>query len=165
MKIQRPESAMKFVMIVSVSLFVLLATPLSARTTVEVIPWASSILCEGEQIDFEGKLRLVVNEEYDGGRLNLFFQLHYHGAGYAVSTGDEYVAQQNILDSFHDVAYDPPLPTVWVYSDRGFAIGKGSAPNYRYRYQAKVIVADGNIVVDTVEFDPTSCEFLRRGPL
>ena len=82
-----------------------------------------------------------------------------------MSTGDEYVAQQNILDSFHDVASDPPLPTVSVYSDHGIAIVKGSAPNYRYRYQAKLIVADGSILVDTVEFDGTTCELLRRGPL
>ena len=160
MKIQRPNSVMKIMVTVAAGFLVLFATPLSARTTVEVIPWSSSILCDGEQIDFEGRMRYVVNQDYDGGRLNLFFQLHYHGKGYAVSTGDEYIAQQNILESFHDVAYDPPLPTVWVYKDNGIAVGKGSAPNIRYRYQVTLIVAGESIAVDTVKFDGMTCEFL-----
>ena len=148
------------ILVTSMLTMMMASMSLSAKTKVDFIPWYSSVVCEGEQIDFEGRMQLITHDEYDGGRLNMHWNLNYKGKGYALSSGDEYLAKQNMTDSLHDVSYDPPWPTVAVFNDHGVIIGKGDAPNYSYRVKAKLIVADGKIVVDTFEFEPGECVLL-----
>jgi hypothetical protein len=160
MKLSKCGITRTAVFIAATVTMMLASMPLSAKTKVEFIPWYSSVICEGEQIDFEGRMQYIIHDEYDGGRLNLHWQLNYKGKGYGLDSGDEYLAKQNMTDSFHDVSWDPPLPTVAVYNDHGIIIGKGDAPNYTYRVKAKLIVANDKIVVDTFEFEPGECVLL-----
>lgn len=93
----------------------------------------------------------------------MFFQVHYKGKGFRQFNGNEYNVQQNITDSFHDVDLNWPS-TVWVINEHGVVIGKDQAPNYSYRFQAKLIIANGTVVMDSVTFDELFCEFLYAHP-
>ena len=148
------------VFITAIATTALASMPLSAKTDVEFIPWYSSVDCEGEQIDFEGRMQWITHSEYDGGRLNLHWNMNYKGKGYSLDTGREYIAKQNMTESLHDVAFDPPIPTVYVVNDHGLIIGKGDAPNYTYRFKIKFVVANDKVVVDTFEFEPGECVLL-----
>ncbi len=148
------------VLITAITTMALASMPLSAKTDVEFIPWYSSAVCEGEQIDFEGRFQLITHNEYDGGRLNFHWQVNYKGKGYSLDTGREYLAKQNLTESLHDVAFDPPIPTVYFVNDHGLIIAKGDAPNYTFRVKIKFVVANDKVVVDTFEFEPGECVLL-----
>ena len=160
MKLSKCGITRTTVFITAIVTTMLASMPLSAKTKVDFIPWYSSAVCEGEQIDFEGRFQLITHDEYDGGRLNFHWQLNYKGKGYGLESGEEYLAMQNRTESLHDVSYDPPIPTVFVYNDHGLIIGKGDAPNYTYSFKVKFVVANGKVVVDTFEFEPGECVLL-----
>ena len=84
----------------------------------------------------------------------------YTGKGYSQFSGAEYIAQQHVIESIHDVDLSPPIPTVLIYNDQAQLIGKGNAPDYRARVKTKIVVANDTVVVDTFEFEPGSCVFL-----
>lgn len=148
------------VLITAIATMALASMPLSAKTKVEFIPWYSTALCEGEQIDFEGRFQLITHDAYDGGRVNFHWQLNYKGKGYGLESGHEYLAMQNRTESLHDESYTPPIPTVFVLNDHGLIIGKGDAPNYTYNFKIKFVVANDKVVVDTFEFEPGECVLL-----
>ena len=145
---------------VAVLASMLLASPASAGVAVQFIESNTSLLCEGEQIDIQGRLKVVDNTDYNGGRLNLFVKFGYSGKGYSQFSGAEYIAQQQVIESVHDVDFSPPIPTVYIYNDVAQLIGKGNAPDYRARVKVKFVIANDTVVVDTVEFEPGSCVFL-----
>ena len=49
------------VVITAIVTTALASMPLSAKTTVEFIPWYSRVDCEGEQIDVEGRMLWITH--------------------------------------------------------------------------------------------------------
>ena len=123
-------------------------------------PWVESLECAGDQIDLEGTARIILKQDYSGGRVNWMFQFRVHASGFSQNTGAEYTGMINASETFHDDSFSPPLPTNWVFRERGALIGRGAAPDYRYNYRFKFTVANGEIILNDETLTGGGCEYL-----
>ena len=156
MQILKSQSTPKFLAIASVFFLLLVAAPLKAQ---DHMPWTSSLDCEGEIIDLEGRIQIKTHDVWRNGRLNSFFQVHYKGKGYAQNSGAEYIVKQSWNDTYH-VDDDPKSQFIYVYNDHAMVIGKGSAPNYEAENRLKIIEVDGTFIIESFDFYDGPCELL-----
>ena len=124
------------------------ATPSSALEQFS-FPFDVTVDCPTEQIYIEGTGRFKSQSVEAADNTTYIFHAFWHGRGYGLSTGAEYILNGKWMTVEQENA-----PFVLRWNDHFQLVGKGNAENFRLYFRLRVVVdPDGRVVVEAENED------------